>query len=226
MGDNFDLRTTKLTDPQNDPQQFDFIIIDRFNDYQFSISGGQSQLTQNVFSGESDPITVTETVPPGWELVDISCSDVNNPVVDLENATVTLETLQNNNAQCTFTNRKIQFGQITINKKIHGKDDTFTFVEVDNKIEPFTITTKKCKGSTVLQLPVGDYTIREEPKSSWECIGIKKCDGVKTNRCSCSISFTITKSSKLDCTFVNKYNCKCYYCRKGCEEMCDKCDCY
>ncbi len=176
----------KQTDPDGDPQVFDFSAS--YDADGFSLSDGQSN-----DSGDLDPGTysVTETVPSGWDLTSATCDDGSDPSsIDLAaGETVT----------CTFNNRKR--GTIIVEKQTipDGATGSFTF-------------TGDAAGSisdggqiVVSNLVPGTYTSTEsDPTPEFDLTSILCSDANSSgNLGTATATFNLEAGETVTCTFTN-----------------------
>lgn len=119
----------KETDPDGDPQSFDFT-----RDY-----GGDFSLTDGTFQGSAflspGNYSATESVPEGWELDTIVCDD-GNSTGNVASATANVVLDAGEKVRCEFTNRKLDPG-ISITKSDGGisvdQGDSFAYtLEYEN----------------------------------------------------------------------------------------------
>ena len=126
---------------------------------------------------------VTETIPAGWRLAGLACT--NASPVDLGAATARVSVAAGENVTCTFTDARE--GSITITKRIKsGLSGAFTFT-VPTTLDPagtFTLTpaARTVSASRVFAnvLP-GSYTITESAlPAGWSLTGIT-CTGANSS---------------------------------------------
>lgn len=138
--------------------------------------------------------TVTETVPEGWALIDISCTAGGSGDVDTGTATYTVAS--GDEVTCTYTNTNE--GTVIIEKVTDVEtDDVFTINVGDQTVEIGS------GDSVELNLPSGDYTITEDllVVDGWDlasivCSGDSEADGE-------GVSLFVPPNETVGCTFVN-----------------------
>jgi hypothetical protein len=152
--------------------------------FQIVTNGGIGENTTafaSVSPGSSYPIT--ESIPAGWRLTGLACS--NTSIVDLATATALVSVGPGENVTCAFTDARE--GSITITKRIRsGLAGTFTF-SVPATLDPagtFTLSpaARSISASRVFSnvLP-GSYKISESAlPAGWVLTGIT-CTGANVN---------------------------------------------
>lgn len=160
----------KQTVPDGDEGVFDFngggFAEGSALENAFSLSDGQSETDTEVAPGEG--YSVTETVPAGWQLTDISC-DSEGAAVNLAGSSVDFVLEGGDDVTCTFTNTKN--GVLRINKNTYGGDGTFGFTadpEGAGENSSIEVTTSEGEGSTDTSLPPDDYDVSELAQDGWQ----------------------------------------------------------
>ena len=131
--------------------------------FQIVTNGGSGENTTAFASVPPGTYPITETIPAGWRLTGLACT--NASAVDLASATASVNVAAGENVTCTFTDARE--GSITITKRIRsGLSGAFTFT-VPTTLDPagtFTLTpaARTVSASRVFAnvLP-GSYTITE-----------------------------------------------------------------
>ena len=128
--------------------------------FSIATAGGSGSHTISGLSTASAVYTITESVHPGYNLTNLSCSG-GTVTTDLASRTATITlTSANPNVSCTFNNAAT--GSITVVKNALGGDDTFAFTGSAALGSAFNITTAGNTGSrSVTGLPAGSYTVTE-----------------------------------------------------------------
>jgi hypothetical protein len=107
----------KATDPAGDPTSFAF--NGKIN---ASLKDGE-RASRSVPPGT---YTVQETVPPGWDLTDISCNDGNSSG-DTATATATFRVREGETVRCTFTNTRRATITVQNQTAPEGATQSFTY---------------------------------------------------------------------------------------------------
>lgn len=155
----------------------------------FSLLDGQS-MVHNFTPGDDCYNEVTESVPVGWTLTNIACTGATNSYVTIVGAsgglpavfdpgddTVTIDVAAGENVTCTFTNKKVQEGSVTICKITDPSGGTgFTFGWSSPTIHPlpFTLDDGQCFTASGLDPAQGPYSFSElQPlPAGWQLAGI------------------------------------------------------
>lgn len=159
---------------------------------------------QTVFSPVAPgTYTVTESVPVGWDLTGLSCSDPTNDT-SVSAATATINLAAGENVTCTFTDTAR--GTIQIAKATTGGDGTFSFSSVPSLSGLSGITTSAGSGGpvTVANLPAGPYAITESVPAGWDLTSIACTDpsgGTTTSLPTANIA--LAAGETVSCTFNN-----------------------
>lgn len=177
-------------------------------DFQIQTASGTGQNTTAFASVAPGTYTVTETVPTGWNLTALACS--NASATSLANATASATVAAGESVVCTFTDTKL--GSIRIVKRIES-DVTTAF--------PFTVpTTMDASGTFSLtptvqateasrqfdNLAPGSYAITETNPASWTLIGLTCVDPTAdstTSVASETASVNLAAGETVECTFVD-----------------------
>jgi uncharacterized repeat protein (TIGR01451 family) len=176
--------------------------------------------------------TITETLPESdtgtWTAESITCKGVRQRLLrsgarSTASATVTLP--QTGGTVCTFVNRFIPAGRITIRKLTRGGTATATFyVEPQPQVEPpkrfvqRATTTAPDTPATALpvdpadstvRIPLGTYTIQElapfVDNGTWNLVAVL-CDGVEPEPAAAgAIRVELTRADpEVECTFTDR----------------------
>jgi len=159
------ITVSKQTDPNGDPNDFDFTTSGGLDAAALILADGDSQLLGTIGPLTVDPtiFTITESMlPSNWDITSIQCSGGASVSVDLANQSVDIGlSIASPVADCTFNNRKL--ASLTIIKNTAGGNDDFQF-SGNNGIGGFNIdtTTLKTGSITFNDLdPASDFTIVE-----------------------------------------------------------------
>jgi len=175
----------KQTLPDSDPETFVFA-----GDVGGTLGDGDTA-AQAVAPGT---YTSTETVPAGWALTDITCSD-GNSTVDLETATATFNVEPGEIVTCTFTDTKA--GQIIVEKQTLPDGDPETFVFAGD------VGGTLGDGDTAAQaVAPGTYTSTETVPAGWALTNIS-CDDANSsgNTGTATATFNVQPGETVTCTF-------------------------
>jgi len=147
--------------------------------FQIKTTGGTGQDSTTFAAIKDGMYPVTEIVPPGYKLTDLTCS--NHSVVNLATATANVEVAPGEHVTCTFTDARQ--GTITITKRIGG-DATANFefsvpasLDPSGKIvlaPPIDVATAS---RTFTNVAPGSYRVAERgPPAGWRFTGLT-CNG-------------------------------------------------
>jgi Domain of unknown function DUF11 len=154
-----------------------------------------------------------------WKLAEVQCDGHQVP---LEDDAVEVTIVARQVETCTFTNRFVPAGSISISKITRGAVGTTGF-EIESDADPettlrqqATTTTSgdpvKAHGDPSDHLKLGGYTITESPpaphKGEWELVEVK-CDGVIVPFAEGRVEVKLTtKDPHRHCAFVNEFHAK------------------
>jgi hypothetical protein len=176
----------KQTIPDGDTATFNFAgeIIATLGD------GGTSE--KEVAPGT---YSVSEAVPAGWNLTDITCSD-SNSIEDEGAATATFNVEAGETVKCTFTNTKQ--ATVIVKKVMVGGTDSFIYIGIPNG----TISINN--GTIQASVIPGQYESTEAMVDGWDLTDISCNDtdsvGDETTR---TATFNVTAGETVICTFTN-----------------------
>lgn len=174
----------KVTDPVA-PGSFTFT-----GDIEAELSDGESA-SSTVVPGT---YSVSESVPEGWALIDITCDAGGSGDVAIAIATYTVTS--GDDVTCTFTNTNV--GSIIIEKTTDTPTtDLFTFAIGGDTFELGS------GDSVELELPSGMYTISEDLllTDGWDLASIV-CSG-ESNVDGNTVTLYVPPAQTVGCTFVN-----------------------
>lgn len=138
--------------------------------------------------------TVSESIPDGWALVDISCTT--GGTGDLATATATYTVASGDSVTCTYTNTNV--GTIIVAKATDtATEDRFDFTVGEDSFDLGS-------GESIeLELPSGIYTITEDLLlvDGWD-LALIVCSGEPTVDGN-SVSLFVPPAQTVGCTFVN-----------------------
>jgi hypothetical protein len=145
-----------------------------------------------------DTFTIDEAVPNGWNLVDASCSNGDDPTVG-----VTLTA--NDDVTCTFTD--VADGSVTIVKNTIGGDATFAFTSPSPAIGNFNIMTVGGAGSaSTTGLAAGTYNVTETPLAGWDLTALSCVDpdgGSSVDINTGTVTIELDAGETITCTYEN-----------------------
>ena len=185
---NGQIEIEKQTLPDGSPQSFTFT-----GDVAGSLSDGQVA-TQAVAPGQ---YTSTETVPFGWALTDITCSD-NNSTGNTGTGVATFNVEPGETVRCVFTNT--QLGSISIEKQTlpDGSPEIFGFTGAIN-----TSLIDGASASLGGILP-GQYLVTETVPADWALTDITCNDGNSSGDLgTATATFNVEAGESVTCVFTN-----------------------
>ncbi|MBI4053828.1 MAG: hypothetical protein HY397_00695 [Candidatus Doudnabacteria bacterium] len=186
----------KQTLPNGDPQVFDF--DSSYGGGDIDLSDGQFTTTPNLAPGT---YSVTENVPAGWDLADITCTDPDGGSTDL-GATATIDLDGGETVTCLFENTKR--AHIIIEKNaIPDSSQAFTFNNNFGNGNPATFqlvddSTPGLPNYNAEVLP-GTYAVTEDPVAGWQSPESTSCDAGETVG-----SIDVAPGETVTCTFTNE----------------------
>jgi len=177
-------------------------------DFQIQTASGTGQNTTAFASVAPGTYAVTETVPTGWSLTALTCS--NASATSLANATATVTIAPGESVVCTFTDTRL--GSIRIVKRIHSDETTaFTFA-VPTTMDgsgTFTLTPTVQATEAARQfdnLAPGSYAITETNPAGWTLIGLSCVDPTADSTTSVAnetATVSLAAGETVECTFEN-----------------------
>ncbi|WP_344379043.1 prealbumin-like fold domain-containing protein, partial [Agromyces tropicus] len=194
----------KVTQPDPDPSDASFgysssfSTLDGTTDPSFSLKNGETATYLNVLFGTG--LTVTEdSLPSGWELLDLDCTASVGVVPSIAGAEVTFAIDDADDVlECTYTNRA--FGSIVIEKITDTSSGAFDFTSSTLTPSAFTLTTTGPgdagkDSQTFGNLDPGTYDVTETVPDFWNLISATCDDGSDVSSIGLSPGETVT------CTF-------------------------
>ncbi|NNF29287.1 MAG: hypothetical protein HKN73_18825 [Gemmatimonadetes bacterium] len=182
---------------------------DTDTDFDFDGDDPGDLLDQTIKNGESyeqvleaGTYNVTETVPSGWELTDITCVDPSGGTTDNEaTATASIDLEAGETVTCTFTNT--QLGEIIVAKETLPDGDTqsFDFDGPDDFDPSLTDGT-----SDNLSVAPGQYEIAETVPAGWALTDITCVDATGNSSGDTGTgvaSYDVAPGETVTCTFTN-----------------------
>ncbi len=179
----------KQTDPDGAQDEFTFT-----GDAHGDIKDGKQIVVSDLQAGI---YTSTETVPQGWDLTAIDCSDGNSSG-DLNEAEATFQLEAGETVTCIFTNTKR--GTIIVEKQTvpDGAPDSFTFSgDASGSI-------KDSEQIVVGNLTPGTYTSTETVPAGWNLAAIKCNDANSSGDLDTrTATFQLEAGETVKCAFTN-----------------------
>ncbi len=164
--------------------------------------------TSGTISKPAGKYTVTETVPSGWDLTDITCTGDTDgkSKIKKNDGKVEIDLDKGENIVCTFTNKKK--GSIKIIKDAGG-DTTTSFDFEFKKDTAQTFSLKGGEDKTFSNLKQGKYTITEKTLPSGWTLEDIACTGDTDGKSKISknegkVEIDLDKGENIVCTFTNK----------------------
>lgn len=165
-------------------------------------TGGSNSRT---FTRPPGIYTVAETVPAGWDLVNITCSDPDGQTVaTLGTASAAIDLDSGEGVVCTFSNGK--HGSITIVKDaVPNISQLFTF---SGDLGGFSLYDdgSGANSRTFADLAPGSYSVAEIVAVGWNLTGITCVDpdgGTTVNLAAANATIDLDYGESIICTFTN-----------------------
>jgi hypothetical protein len=158
----------------------------------FDLTDGGSHTADGLLPGD---YSVAETVPAGWDLTGLECSDGSQRAAD----GVTIDLAAGEHVTCTFTNT--QRGSLTVVKQTlpEGSEESFHFT---GDLGGFDLTDGG--QHTAGNLVPGDYSVSEDVPGDWVLTGMNCDDG--SERDGNGVTVTVSPGEDVTCTFTNTQN--------------------
>ncbi|MGD8346310.1 MAG: CAP domain-containing protein [Lysobacterales bacterium] len=162
----------------------------------FQLSDGQSyEDGDDLYSGR---YTVTETVPEGYDLTDISCTGQVNSAVTEGADGVQIDLTDGEDITCTFTNT--EYGSIAVEKQTHPDGSAQVFEFTGNASGAIA------DGGMIMvgNLLPGNYTSTELEVAGWDVSAIT-CDDADSSGdvAAATANFIVDAGEDVTCTFTN-----------------------
>jgi hypothetical protein len=166
----------------------------------FSIltTGGTGSNATAFASVAPGTYNVTETVPAGWNLTGLTCS--NGSTVNVGSATANVTVAANEAVTCTFTNARQ--ASIIIVKNAVGGNGTFSFTGAQS----FSILTNGGTGSNTTafaSVVPGTYNVTETVPVGWNLTGLTCSNGSTVNVGTATANVAVAAGAAVICTFTN-----------------------
>jgi uncharacterized protein YbdZ (MbtH family) len=161
-------------------------------------TGGTGSDTTAFASVDPGTYDVTETVPAGWNLTGLTCS--NGSMVNVGTATANVAVAADEAVTCTFTNARQ--GSITIVKNTIGGNGTFNY----SGAQSFSIATNAGTGSdsaAFSSVIPGTYNVTETVPAGWNLTGLTCSNGSTASVGAATAWVTVAAGAAVICTFTN-----------------------
>ncbi|HET9324481.1 MAG TPA: prealbumin-like fold domain-containing protein [Gaiellaceae bacterium] len=193
----------KQTDPDEDPNTTQFGYTKSFStdpatSNSFSLTDDGVQTFNNVLFGSGYSV-VEDSIPQGWDFVNVNCSASTGVTPSISGATVTFAIDADTDVlDCTYTNRAR--GTIIVEKITDDGSGSFGFTSGTLTPASFTLTTSAAgaggKASrTFIDLAPGTYDVAETVPAGWNLVSAACDDG------SSPASIGLSGGETVTCTF-------------------------
>ncbi len=172
--------------------------------FQFTGDLGSFQIATTSGSGSSSftdltpgTYAVTETVPSGWTLTNISCQSDAGSGTNISGATATIDLAEGGNVSCTFTNAR--HGTIVVEKTATPDDTDQLFSFSSNFAGDFNLGAGENLATHNLQpsFIAGAYSVSESVPDGWTLVSAT-CDGGNSPD-----NINLQPGQTVTCTFDN-----------------------
>ncbi|MFD5864618.1 LPXTG cell wall anchor domain-containing protein [Agromyces sp. NPDC127015] len=176
--------------------------------FDFDVDGTAVQLTDGqtsapVYFAPGSEVPVTETVPEGWNLTDVTCSPEGTDIADGE----TVTTVAGEGTHCVFTNT--QNGEIQVHKVVDGTEGA-VFEYTGSWLEdPSTFTIDATDGSgdsEVYSVEPGSYDLAETALEGYDTTNLVCVDpdqGTIVDLADFSAVLDVDPGERVECTYTN-----------------------
>jgi hypothetical protein len=199
------ITVTKVTDPAGANQNFTF---SRSWDGNFTLNAGG---TDFMAFNDLDPgdYSINEiNLPDGWSVNNINCNDPSGGTT-VSGTRANISLAEGETVACTYTNRQVSPGQITIIKTVSGTttiNQDFNFSSTSG--DSFTLNESGTNSWSSGDLAPGSYTITETAVSGYElesitCSSSPSGSTFSTNVSNGSVTINLDENTTATCTFVN-----------------------
>jgi uncharacterized cupredoxin-like copper-binding protein len=199
----------KNTEPAGSTQLFTF---DKSGDFSgdFQLSGVTTDdANREVISGltPGKTYTITETLPSGWKLTNLVCTEADGIMTSLANRSASITLVPGEEVTCTFTNT--QDATLTIVKLTQPADSTqlFTFTkggDFSGTFQRSGVTADNFNREVISGLSAGSYSIAETVPSGWSLDSIECIGGATATRSGSTITIPLGAGDDAVCTFTNR----------------------
>jgi uncharacterized repeat protein (TIGR01451 family) len=185
----------KVTEPSGSPQEFEFLAS--YSVSGFTLSDGVSSPSGQL---EAGTYWVTETVPAGWDLTDISCQGglTSSWTINLETRSVEIALAEGDDVTCLFTNT--ERGTIVIEKQTLPDGDTTTLFDFTG-----ALTGSLVDGvSASKDVEPGTHTVTEGEETGWDLTAIVCDDADSSGDVGArTATFEVDPGETVTCVFTN-----------------------
>ncbi|MGD9030273.1 MAG: hypothetical protein PVG25_10705, partial [Anaerolineae bacterium] len=191
----------KVTEPSGSTQQFEFAAS--YSVSGFTLSDGQSGPSGHL---EAGTYWVTETVPAGWDLTEISCQGgvTSTWTTNVDTHSVEIALAQGETVTCTFTNA--EQGHIVVDKVTDPSGSAQLFEFNPSWGSLFTLADADPPHDSGPLSP-GTYSVTETLPAGWDLTEILCQGGVTstwtTNVDTHSVEIALAQGETVTCTFTN-----------------------
>ncbi|MBK9090529.1 MAG: IPTL-CTERM sorting domain-containing protein [Holophagales bacterium] len=166
----------------------------------FSLTGGQSRTISSLVPGTYD---VTETLPSGWKLTQITCIDPDGgSTFNLATSSARIDVDAGEHVTCTFLNTAQ--GSVTIVKQTAPQDTGGQMFAFAGGLGAFSLTGGQSR--TTSNLGPGTYDVTENLPAGWKLSQITCVDpdgGSTFNLATSTASIDVDAGEHVTCTFLN-----------------------
>ena len=195
-----------IKDADGADQEFDFNVSAPGNEpcegpFTLNDAGDDDEVLVNCDVDED--YTVSETVPSGWALADINCSNDGDVDFSFSGNSVTITLNEDDaSATCTFVNEEVDTGSITFIKDTNPETNDI-FFDFDGDFGDFDL--EDDDSITFDNLGPGDYTASENPAAGWHLVDID-CGSAdySVNLNTETVNIDLDEGENVTCTFVNE----------------------
>ncbi len=168
----------------------------------FSLTAGAHTTISTLSPGTYD---VTETLPAGWDLSDITCNDPDGgTIIDLGAGTVAIDLDAGEQVSCTFFNAAME-ASITILKQTRPADSGGQTFDFTGDLGAFSLTGDGSR--TVRGLEPGRYDVTETPAADWDLTSIWCGDpdgGTAIDLGAATATIDLDPHEQITCVFSNR----------------------
>ncbi|MFB9308759.1 LPXTG-motif cell wall-anchored protein [Agromyces hippuratus] len=187
----------KQTLPDGSAQVFDFSV----GDTEVQLADGQTSAPVYYMPGAEVP--VTETVPAGWNLTDVTCTPAGTATTDGE----TVTTVAGEGVHCVFTNT--QNGEIIVHKVVDGPQGAVFEYTGSWLADPSTFTIDATDGSgdsETYSVEPGTYDLAETALEGYDTTNVVCVDpdqGTIVDLDAASAVLDVDPGERVECTYTN-----------------------
>jgi uncharacterized repeat protein (TIGR01451 family) len=187
----------KATIPTGVPNLFQFNLAGPQGiDLDFSLSDGATPFDSGVVLPPGHYSLIESSLPPGWTLDSIACSDDSSGNINLA---------AGQTISCQVANRFSPKGSIHIRKLTTPLTPGVAFTFATSGFDLAQFSLMHGDQQRFNDLPTGQYTIQELPADGWQLIDIE-CNGAVNSQIQTSdssVSIDLALNENILCTFTN-----------------------